>query len=226
VLSEGRIIQAAAAVADAGGISAVSMRSVARELGVEAMSLYHHVANKEALLDALVDWVFEQVDTPGVDDPWRAAMVVRARSARAVLSQHPWALGMLESRPTPGVPLLRHHDRVIGCLMTSGFSAALATHAFSAIDAYVYGFALTEASLPFPPGEGAEEAFAAAVAAPADEYPYIARAVQEAVKDQGYSFADEFDFGLDLILDGLARHLANAQADGKGRVRPRSSPPR
>ena len=210
MLSERRIIEAAATVADAGGIRAVSMRSVAKELGVEAMSLYHHVASKDALLDALVDWVFEQIDTPGVDDPWREAMVTRARSARSVLSQHPWALGMLESRPTPGRPLLVHHDRVLGCLMESGFSPVLATHAFSVLDAYVYGFALTEASLPFPPGDGAEEAYATEVAAPADEYPHIARTFQEVVKDKGFAYAGEFDYGLDLILDGLAGRLSSA----------------
>jgi len=169
--------------------------------------LYHHVASKEALLDSLVDWVFEQIATPDVDDPWREAMVVRSRSARTVLSQHPWALGMLNSRPTPGSPLLVHHDRVLGCLLSSGFTATLATHAFSALDAYVYGFAITEANLPFPPGEGAEEAFAIEVAAPAEEYPHIARTFQEVVKDKHYSFADEFDYGLDLILDGFAERL-------------------
>lgn len=213
MLSERRIIEAAAAVADASGLRAVSMRSVAKELGVEAMSLYHHVASKDALLDALVDWVFEQIATPGVEDPWREAMVQRSRSARAVLSQHPWALGMLESRPTPGRPLLVHHDRVLGCLMSSGFTATLATHAFSVLDAYVYGFALTEASLPFPPGDGAEEAFATHVAAPPDEYPHIARTFQEVVKDRDYSFAAEFDYGLDLILDGVEHRLNDTAGD-------------
>ena len=212
MLSERRIIEAAAAVADAGGIRAVSMRNVAKQLGVEAMSLYHHVASKEALLDSLVDWVFEQIATPDVEDPWREAMVVRSRSARTVLSQHPWALGMLESRPAPGTPLLQHHDRVLGCLLASGFTATLATHAFSALDAYVYGFALTEASLPFTPGDGAEEAFATEVAAPAGEYPHIARTFQEVVKDQHYSFAAEFDYGLDLILDGFAERLKHVDA--------------
>lgn len=210
MLSERRIIEAAAAVADAGGLSAVSMRNVGKELGVEAMSLYHHVASKEALLDSLVDWVLEQIATPDVQDPWREAMVLRCRSARTVLSQHSWALGMLESRPTPGRPLLLHHDRVLGCLMNSGFSAVLATHAFSVLDAYVYGFALTEASLPFPAGDGAEEAFAIEVAAPTDEYPHIARTFREVVKDRDYSFAAEFDYGLDLILDGLAKRLRRA----------------
>jgi AcrR family transcriptional regulator len=208
MLSERRIIEAAAAVADRGGLSAVSMRTVAKELGVEAMSLYHHVAGKDALLDGLADWVVEQISVPDVEDPWREAMVMRSRSARATLTQHPWAIGLIESRPRPGVPLLRHHDRVVGCLLTSGFSPALATHAFSAIDAYVYGFALTEANLPFTPGGGAEKAFAEGVAPSAEEYPYIARALQGVMADQGYSFEDEFDYGLDLLLDGFAQRLS------------------
>lgn len=207
-LSKQRIVVAAAAVADRVGIAGVSMRSVATELGVEAMSLYHHVANKNALLDSLADWVFEQISAPDVDDPWRAAMVARARSARSVLVQHPWALGMIEARPRPGTPLLRNFDRVLGCLLNSGFSAALATHLFSVLDAYVYGFALTESTLPFIPAEGAEQAYAEEVAPSPDEYPYLVRTLGELMGSGFYSFADEFDVGLDVILDGFEQRLA------------------
>ena len=209
-LSRERIVVAAAAVADRGGIAAVSMRSVAKELGVEAMSLYHHVPNKEALLDDLADWVFAKIKLPEIGERWREAMIARARSARSVLTAHPWALGMMESRSNPGPALLKHHDRLIGVLMTAGFDAALATHAFSAIDAYVYGFALTETSLPFEPGDGAEAAFAAEVGASAELYPYIARSVAELLADGSYAFADEFDYGLDLLLESLERRAAAA----------------
>ncbi|MGL3807164.1 TetR/AcrR family transcriptional regulator C-terminal domain-containing protein [Paeniglutamicibacter sp. R2-26] len=209
-LSRERIVAAAATVADRGGIGAVSMRSVAAELGVEAMSLYHHVANKIALLDSLADWAFEQISAPGVDDPWRAAMLNRARSARSVLVQHPWALGMIEARPRPGTPLLRNFDRVFGCLLNSGFSARLATHMFSAVDAYVYGFALTESTLPFAPGEGAEMSFAEDVAPSPDEYPHLVRALGELMHNASYSFADEFAVGLDIILDGFEQRLEQA----------------
>ena len=201
------MVDAAAAVADRRGLAGVSMRSVAAELGVEAMSLYHHIANKEALLDALADWVFEQIDLPAADAPWRSALRLRALSARSVLTAHRWALGMLESRPRPGEPLLRHHDRVMGCLHRAGFSASLATHAFSAVDAYVYGFALTEATVPFEPGEGAEKDFAAAVAPDPEEYPHLTRALGELFEDGAYAFADEFEYGLDLILDGIERRF-------------------
>ncbi|MEC5179898.1 TetR/AcrR family transcriptional regulator C-terminal domain-containing protein [Arthrobacter sp. CG_A4] len=211
-LSRDRIVNAAAAVADRAGVPAVSMRSVAKVLGVEAMSLYHHIPNKEALLDDLADWVFERIEMPEVGDTWREAMTARARSARSVLTAHPWALGMMESRPNPGPALLQHHDRLIGVLMTEGFSAALATHAFSAIDAYVYGFALTETSLPFEPGDGAEGAFAAKVAPSAELYPYLVRSLAELLGDGGYAFANEFDYGLELLLEGLESRVADANS--------------
>lgn len=208
-LSRERIIDAAAAVADRAGVAAVSMRSVAKELGVEAMSLYHHVPNKEALLDDLADWVFERIDLPPVGATWREALTGRAQSARSVLTTHPWALGMMEARPHPGPALLQHHDRLLGVLMAEGFSAALATHAFSAIDAYVYGFALTWTSLPFEPGDGAEEAFAIKVAASPELYPHIARSRAELLGDGIYAFAEEFDYGLELLLEGLERRIAD-----------------
>lgn len=220
-LSQQRIVAAAAGVADRSGLGGVSMRTVGAALGVEAMSLYHHVANKGALLDALAEWAFLQIELPHIGDPWRKAMILRAESARLIFRAHPWAIGMLESRPNPGPALLRHHDRVLGCLLTEGFSAALATHAFSTIDAFVYGFALTESTLPFTPGEGAEEAFAAEVAPSAEEYPYLARSLAELFEKGEFAFADEFRDGLDLILDGLQLQLERPQSfvldnDAKG----------
>ena len=211
-LSRERIAAAAAAVADRAGVAAVSMRSVAKELGVEAMSLYHHVPSKGALLDDLINWVFERIEVPEAGATWREAITSKARSARSVLTAHPWALGMIESRPNPGPALLTHHDRLLGVLMTDGFSATLATHAFAAIDAYVYGFALTETSLPFEPDDGAEEAFAIKVAAPAELYPNIALSRAELFGDGGYAFADEFDYGLELLLESLERRVADAAA--------------
>lgn len=206
-LSAERIVEAAVRVADDGGLRQVSMRNVAAELGVEAMSLYHHLANKEALLDALADWVFTQIEPPEPAEPWRPAMQRRAGSARRALSAHPWALGLIESR-SPGPALLAHHNATLGSLLANGFPMAMAAHAFSAIDAYVYGFVLTEQTVPFEAG-GAEE-FAAGVAQliPAEQYPHLSAMLQEQVLGHGYEFADEFDFGLDLILDGLERRLA------------------
>ena len=204
-LSEERIIRAAVAVADRAGYAAISMRSVAKELGVEAMSLYHHVANKDALLDALMDWVFAQIALPNPDAPWREGMLLRARSARGVLVDHPWALTLIDSRSHPGPAVLRHHDAVIGSLRRGGFSIELVAQAFSVIDAYVYGFALTERNLPFDPTT-TDEAVDFAESVPAlDAYPHLAELVQNLTASGSYSFSDQFDQGLDVILDELER---------------------
>lgn len=210
-LSRERIVTAAAAVADRSGLAGVSMRSVGKELGAEAMSLYHHVAGKDDLLDGLADWVFTCIELPGLDDPWRPAMRERAVSSRAALSAHPWALGLVESRRNPGPALLRHHDTVLGCLRRGGFSVALAAHAFSVIDAYVYGFVLTELNLPMQTGEQADE-LVVELGIPAEDYPHLTEMIAEQVMGRDYSYADEFDFGLDLVLDGLEAALAEAAA--------------
>lgn len=206
-LSAGVIVEAAVRVADVGGLAQVSMRNVGKELGVEAMSLYHHLRGKEALLDALADWAFARIELPEPAEPWREAMAARAASARRVLSAHPWALGLLESRRAPGPALLRHHDRVLGCLRENGFSVALAAHAYSALDAYVYGFVLTEVNLPFEAGEGAEE-FAATIAPMLAEYPHLTEMIGTLVVGRDYDYANEFAYGLDLVLDGLEARVA------------------
>ena len=206
-LSRERIIDAAARVADDRGLSGVSMRNVGTELGVEAMSLYHHLSGKDALLDDLADWVFTGIELPDLGQPWRSAMMQRASSSRARLSAHPWALGLIESRRNPGPALLHHHDTVLGCLRTNGFTVGLAAHAFSAIDAYVYGFVLTELNLPMEPGEGAAE-MVADMGLPSDRYPHLAEMMAEQVLGRSYDYGDEFDFGLGLILDGLEEKLA------------------
>ena len=208
-LSRDRIVDAAATVADSRGLTGVSMRNVGKELGVEAMSLYHHISGKDDLLDGLADWVFTGIELPSLDQPWRPAMSERAASSRGRLSAHPWALGLIESRRNPGPALLRHHDTVLGCLRRNGFSVELAAHAFSAIDAYVYGFVLTELNLPMESGEGADE-LVAEMGLPADAYPHLAEMMTEQVMGKNYSYGDEFDFGLGLILDGLEDKLAGA----------------
>lgn len=202
-----RIVEAAVRVADRGGLAAVSMRHVGAELGVEAMSLYHHIRGKEALLDLLADWIFTQIAMPVIERPWRPEMVRRAESARAVLSSHSWALGLTESRSNPGPTLLRHHDTVLGCLRHNGFPIPLATSTFSAIDSYVCGFVLTELTVPIDSAEDAER-FAESLHLSAQEYPHMAAMFAEQVADAGFTYADEFGFGLDLILDALEVRLA------------------
>ena len=207
-LSPELVVTAAAAVADRGGLAAVSMRNVGKELGVEAMSLYHHVRGKEALLDALAEWITTQITLPSPTDPWRPAMEQRAASARQVMAQHPWGLGLMESRRAPTIASLRYHDTILGCLRSNGFSVELAAHAFSAIDAYVFGFVLTELNLPFGAGEGAEE-FVDELDLPAEEFPHLAEMVGSLVVGRDYAYADEFGYGLGLLLDALADRLAD-----------------
>jgi AcrR family transcriptional regulator len=211
-LSPQRVIDAASRVADAAGLAGVSMRSVGRELGVEAMSLYHHVASKDALLDGLADWIFERIDTPAATGAWRCEMEARAHSARTVLAAHPWGLGLIESRRSPGPATLRHHDAVLGSLRAAGFPVALAAHAFSVLDAYVYGFVLTEVNLPFQPGEAAED-FVEDLGLVMAEHPHLAEMVAEQVVGRDYSYGNEFDYGLALILDGLGARFAADQTE-------------
>jgi AcrR family transcriptional regulator len=208
-LTRDRIVLAAVRVADRRGLSGVSMRTVGRELGVEAMSLYHHIAGKDDLLDELADWVFTRIALPSPDQPWRPAMIGKAASTRRMLTRHPWALGLIESRRNPGPALLRHHDAVLGCLRSNGFPVALAIHAFSAVDAYVFGFVLSELNLPMEQGESAEE-FVKEIGLPSHTFPYLSEMLAEQVIGQNFSYADEFDYGLELILDGLEERLGRS----------------
>ncbi|HEV3012001.1 MAG TPA: TetR/AcrR family transcriptional regulator C-terminal domain-containing protein [Actinomycetota bacterium] len=210
-LTRERVLAAAIDLADRDGIASLSMRKLAQELGVEAMSLYHHVANKDAILDGLIDLVFGEIDLPVGEADWKAAMRRRAISAREVLRRHPWATGLMESRSTPGPATLRHHDAVLGILRNAGFPLELAAHAYSLLDSYTYGFALQETSLPFnTPEETAEVAQAMMAEFPADAYPHLTEIAVEHVLQPGYSYASEYLFGLDLILDGLEQALATA----------------
>jgi AcrR family transcriptional regulator len=198
----------ALALADASGIESLTMRKLGEAVGVEAMSLYNHVPSKGDLLDGLIDLVFSEIELPSGTDGWKTAMRQRAISARAVLSRHRWAIGLMESRTSPGPATLRHHDAVIGCLRQAGFPVALAAHAYSALDSYIYGFALQEASLPFDTSEQTSELAQAIVAQfPADEYPHLAEFTFEHVLRPGYDYGSEYQFGLDLILDGLEKAL-------------------
>jgi AcrR family transcriptional regulator len=203
-LSRDRVLRAAVAFADESGIGSLSMRKLGEALGVEAMSLYNYVANKDELLDGMVDLVFGEIDLPSGAADWKTAMRDRAISARHALARHPWAIALMQSRTSPGPATLRHHDAVIGSLREAGFSIEMAAHAFSALDSYVYGFALQEASLPFDTAEETAEVAETILSQfPADEYPHLAELTVEHVLQPGYDYGNEFEFGLDLILDGL-----------------------
>ena len=212
-LSRERVLRAAVALADESGIDSLTMRKLGDAVGVEAMSLYNHVANKDDVLDGMVDLVFSEIGLPSGGADWKTAMRQRAILAREVLSRHRWAIGLMESRTSPGPATLRHHDAVIGCLREGGFSIEMAAHAFSVLDSYIYGFALQEASLPFDTGEEtAELAQMILKQLPADEYPHFTELTIEHVLQPGYDYGNEFEFGLDLILDGLERARDTAQS--------------
>jgi AcrR family transcriptional regulator len=205
-LSRERVLSAAVGIADGGGLASLTIRSLARELGVQPMSVYHHVAGKEQILDGIVDLVFAEIELPAGDGDWRAEMQTRASSAREALRRHPWAIGLMESRSTPGPATLRHHDAVLGSLRAGGFPVRLAGHAYAVLDSYVYGFALQEVGLPFEGAEDVGELAGSMVEQfDTDQYPHLTEFAVEVVMKPGYDFGDEFEVGLGLVLDGLAR---------------------
>jgi AcrR family transcriptional regulator len=207
-LTRDRVLRAALALADAGGLESLTMRRLGEELDVAPMALYRHVANKDDLVDGLVDIVFGEIGLPSAADGWRTAMRDRALSMREVLVRHPWAIPLMESRRHPGPANLQHHDAVIGCLIGDGFSMAMAAHAYSALDAYIYGFALTKISLPFETDEEvAEVAQTMLQPFPTNAYPNLGAFITEVAMQPGYDYGNEFAYGLDLVLDGLERAL-------------------
>jgi AcrR family transcriptional regulator len=203
-LSRERVVTAAMALADEKGAAGVTMRAIAATLGVEAMSLYNHVAGREDILDGMVDAVFGEIELPTSTTDWKAAMRDRAASLREVLRRHPWAVGLLDSRSQPGPATLRHHDAVLGALRTGGFSVAMTAHAVSVIDSYLYGFVLQELSLPFPSRAEVDEIAGGILRdLPPDTYPHLTEVITAHVLQPGYDYADEFEYGLSLVLDAL-----------------------
>lgn len=205
-LSRDRALATAVEIADTGGIDGLTMRKLAQALGVEAMSLYHHVSSKSDILDGMVDLVFAEIELPADGTDWATAMRARAHSLRAALLRHPWAIGIMESRSQPGPSTLRHHDAVIGCCRRAGFSVEMSAHAFSALDSYIYGFVLQEINLPFTDGDDLSAVLDTMVPENfAEHYPHVAELTAEYVLRPGYSYRDEFEFGLVMIIDGLER---------------------
>jgi AcrR family transcriptional regulator len=202
------VLRAAVALAVRDGIESLSMRKLADELGAGAMSLYHHVPNKEQLLDGMIDIVFSEIEPPPADVDWKTAMRKRAVSTREALARHRWAVGLMEGRTSHGPANMRLHDAVLGCLRGAGFSLEMTVHAYSVLDAYIYGFALQETDMS---SETADDFAAEAqrqmheYRAVLADYPYVAEVVGGYVAKAGYDYATEFLFGLDVILDGLDR---------------------
>jgi AcrR family transcriptional regulator len=197
-LTRERVLEAALKLADAGGIEALTMRKLGQALGVEAMAVYYHLANKDEILDGIIDLVFAEIDLPVTGGDWRDAQRQRAISLRDVLLRHRWAIGMMESRANPGAANLRHHDAVIGNLRAAGFDSAMVAHAYSLLDGYIYGFALTKMNLPFEASDMvADMAQTMLEPFPYDAYPNLAAFVTEHIMLPGYDFGDEFEYGLD-----------------------------
>ena len=205
-LSRDLVLQTALKLADQGGLESLRMRKLGQELGVEAMALYYHFANKDEIVDGIVDLVFGEVELPAPGAEWKSAMRRRAISLRDALLRHRWAIGLMEARHNPGPANLRHHDAVIGNLRAAGFDMELVAHAYSALDAYIYGFALTKMNLPFDTGDDVAGMARDMLAPfPVDEYPNLIAFITEHAMKPGYDFGDEFEYGLDVVLDGLER---------------------
>ncbi|MBA3383496.1 MAG: TetR/AcrR family transcriptional regulator [Actinobacteria bacterium] len=223
-LSKERVIRTAVQLADRGGLEALTMRKLADELGVGVMSLYYYVPNKDELIEGMVELVFSEIQLPPNDVVWKTAMRQRAISTREALNRHRWAVGLMESNPLPGPQSFRVHNAVIGCLREAGFSIELTIQAYSVLDAYIYGFALQEKTVPFDDAAGAAAVateqvreFAADAeqqqsAALVDEFPYLAEVVAGHVTKVGHDFEESFDYGLDLILDALEKRRVAASA--------------
>jgi AcrR family transcriptional regulator len=205
-LSRERVLETAIALADQHGLEALSMRKLADELRVAAMSLYHHVPNKDQLLDAMIDVVFSEIELPSTDDDWQTAMRKRAVSTREALNRHRWAVGLMEGRSSHGPSNLRLHNAVLGCLRGAGFSLEMTVHAYSVQDAYIYGFALQQADMTPETSEDFAATAEQQMATYKDvlaEYPHLVEVVGGHVATAGYDYETEFLFGLDLILSGL-----------------------
>jgi AcrR family transcriptional regulator len=205
-LTRERVLAAALKLADQGGLEGLSMRKLGQALGVEAMALYYHFANKERVLDGIVDLVFGEIDLPTTGEDWKVAMRRRAISVRDALLRHRWAIGLMESRTHPGPANLRHHDAVIGNLRAAGFDMAQVATAYSLLDSYIYGYAMTKMNLPFEDTSDIVELSETMLAPfPAGEYQNLADFITEYAMQPGYDYANEFEYGLDVILDGLER---------------------
>jgi AcrR family transcriptional regulator len=204
-LSRERVLRTAVALADQSGIESLTMRRLGQALGVEAMSLYNHVVNKDDILDGIVDLVVGDIDVPPTGTGWKSAMRRRAISAHSVLLEHPWAAMLIMSRFNIGPGMTRYLDATLGRLREGGFSVEDALDAWHALDSHIYGFTLQELSLPFDVEETRHVSASVLGRIPADEYPHVVEVITEIMQT---GREEDFEFGLELILDGLERSLA------------------
>ncbi|MCU0229638.1 MAG: TetR/AcrR family transcriptional regulator [Bryobacterales bacterium] len=201
-LNRERILRAALVYADRHGVDSLSMRKLGELLRVEAMSLYKHVANKDAILEGIVDLVAAEMETPLVDGDWKAEMRKRAQSMHAVLMRHPWATQLMVSRVNVGPAMLRYVDATVGCLRHAGFSIPLADHAWNALDSYVYGFTLVKFYFPVAPEDYGTKSEEFLPSLPGEEYPHLREMAEEVVGGR-HDGINSLEWGLDVLLDGL-----------------------
>jgi AcrR family transcriptional regulator len=202
-LTRDLITDVALALADASGVESLSMRALAKALGVEAMSLYNHIRNKDDLLDALVDTVVGRIALPGTGSDWQAELRRRAHSMRSVFLAHPWAPPLIVGRINVGPNMLTLNEATLGCLHAAGFSYVQADHAMNALDSLIYGFHLLERGMPVQPEDYAEAATTYLPAIDPDRYPHFC-ALGQMVADGSYDGVNHMAFGLDLLLNALA----------------------
>ncbi len=206
-LSQERVLEAAMRLADTEGLDALSMRNLATALGVEAMSLYNHVANKEEILAGLVELAAGEIEVPVIGASWREQMQRRARSSHAVLMKHRWATMLFVSRPNVGPKMLAYVNATLGCLVEAGFTYPMADHAWQVIDGHVYGHTLQKLNFPFEPAQYAAMAKQYIESTPMGPFPFLHELARH-VADGRHDGLQDFDFGLEMILDGLERALA------------------
>ncbi len=211
-LNRERVLRTAIALADAGGIESLSMRKLGQALGVEAMSLYNHVANKDDLLDGIVDLVLSEIELSPVADDWKAAMRASAVSAHEALLRHPWACSLILSPNTMRlIPArMRYMESILRRLREAGLPAALTYHGYHAIDSHILGFTLWEVGHAIDTDQIPDVSAAFLREFPAGDYPYLAEHVEQHLSEGSQHDEGEFDFGLDLILDGLERRAVAA----------------
>ncbi len=214
-LSRERVLQAALRLVDKAGVESLSMRGLAQTLGVEAMSLYKHVANKDEILDGLVDLVVAEIELPPAGSEWRSAMRERAISARQVFLRHPWAAVLMESRLNQSPVRLNYVNSVLGLLRQGAFSVPMAYRAFLLIDSYLYGFIMQEVNWPFEEADIGQVAEEMTAQLTPQDYPHLMEAMgyvmTTSVEGKFSGVYDvEFRAGLELILDSLVR-LRDAQ---------------
>ena len=212
-LSRERILRAALDLADKEGIESLSMRKLAQELGVQAMSLYNYVTNKDDLLDGIVDITIGEIEVPTLTTDWKTAMRRRANSAHKVLLRHPWSTLEIVSRVNVGLANMRYVDATLGCLREAGFSFEMADRAWNTIDSHIYGFTLQELKFPFAPTEYSQAAKDGFALIPVHEYPYLNQLTRHVIEGK-YNGIHDFEFGLEIILNGLDRLRENARSSG------------